>query len=388
MPAIKGGAVETLMQLLIDHNEKSADFHFDIFSIANTDAEQAAGNYKNAFFHYVDINSPKYLRRARRNKFINKFTRRLRSHHFPEPLYEEVAKFVNHEGNIDAILLEGVHLPADYLARKTGVKIIQRIHNTRPVNLGSFDINAARSTDLYIGISNFICNYIREVDGHGCQNIELLYNAIDNSTFNEEISSKDIAKLRADNGVHPDDFIIFFAGRLSSEKGIDKLIEAMQLIPDNNVKLLIAGSSFFSCVEETPFTRKLRLIAEPVKDRILFAGYVNHDEIHKYYKSADLCVLPSVWEEPFALTCLEAITCGCPVIITRSGGMPEIIDDRCAIVVENDEQLVKNLAEKIIFCRNNPTMLAEMSKNALERAKIFADDIHYSRFVELIEKYT
>lgn len=49
--------------------------------------------------------------------------------------------------------------------------------------------------------------------------------------------------------------------------------------------------------------------------------------MYKYYNIANLCAFPSIWEEPFALTCLEALVCGKPVVITKSGGMVEVVNE-------------------------------------------------------------
>ena len=90
-------------------------------------------------------------------------------------------------------------------------------------------------------------------------------------------------------------------------------------------------------------------------------------------------------EEPFALTCLEAIASSLPVIITRSGGMPEIVDGECGIVVKNDENLVNSLAVamKNIYGMDK-VKLKNMALHSVLRAQLFDNQLQYKQFVEYI----
>ena len=73
---------------------------------------------------------------------------------------------------------------------------------------------------------------------------------------------------------------------------------------------------------------------------------INYKNVPDYLHLADIAVLPSMWEEPFGLTIVEALAAGLPLITTRSGGIPEICEG-IATIVERDN-IVYNLASAIL----------------------------------------
>ena len=153
-------------------------------------------------------------------------------------------------------------------------------------------------------------------------------------------------EIRKKYGLSTTDKILIFVGRLSVEKGIDKLLEAVQLIKNTNVKVLIVGSIIYNTSIVDDYQNKLRKLAEAIKDNVIFTGYVAHEELPKVYSSADIAVLPSMWNEPAGLTMLEAMACGIPVITTEAGGIPEYLTDS-AILLRRDNDLPKNIAKAI-----------------------------------------
>jgi glycosyltransferase involved in cell wall biosynthesis len=85
-------------------------------------------------------------------------------------------------------------------------------------------------------------------------------------------------------------------------------------------------------------------MAEKAGERIIFTGFVNYKDMPALYAMADVCVLPSIWDDPAPLAVIEAMTSGRPLITTRSGGIPEYADKNCAVILERDANLVTNLA--------------------------------------------
>ena len=122
--------------------------------------------------------------------------------------------------------------------------------------------------------------------------------------------------------------IILFVGRLSDQKGVQYLIQALPdiLQKEPTTKLLIIG--------EGPFKQQLENIAFElnVSSAIHFHGALSSEELAYYYNIADLFVLPalstSTGTEALGLSLLEAMSSGCPVIGTNIGGIPNIIDHK------------------------------------------------------------
>ena len=93
------------------------------------------------------------------------------------------------------------------------------------------------------------------------------------------------------------------------------------------------------------------------------------DENHTCSQLADIAVLPSMWNEPFGLTIVEAMAVGLPLITTRSGGIPEICEGVATIVERNN--VVNNLANAILDLYQDSKKRKLMAAASLERAKLF-----------------
>lgn len=389
LPAVKGGAVETLINLLIDENERFGKFRFEVYSIYDSEAEEQSKRYKYASFCFVKTSGIAFSIKYVLNKIANAVYNRTFGYYHSYPLHRQIVKNVKKAPNeYAAILLEGSSLDACYLKKKTSLPVIQRIHNTPTRPLGKFGIQCAKSTDLYLGISKYICDVLCAEEGKYCSKIELLYNSIPFENFKKKLTNEEKMAIRKNLGFAANDFIVMFSGRLREYKGVKELLLAVEKCKDYpRIKLLIVGSHIFSSNVSSPFIASLKPIIERLGDRVKFTGYVKYEDMYKYYQVADICSFPSTWEEPFALTCLEGITSGKPVVITNSGGMPEVVDDKCSIIVPNDASLSDNLAENYIMLSKDKGRIESMSKAASDRAELFSPENQYKCFVNLMNKY-
>jgi D-inositol-3-phosphate glycosyltransferase len=125
-------------------------------------------------------------------------------------------------------------------------------------------------------------------------------------------------------GILPEQRVLLFVGRFAALKGVDALLGAAadlaQRIPD--LHLVLAGGDG----PQSPGYRSLSRLAKTLglRDRVRFAGRVDHHQLPVYYSAADLLVLPSHYES-FGLVVLEALACGTPVAATRIGAVETII---------------------------------------------------------------
>jgi glycosyltransferase involved in cell wall biosynthesis len=116
--------------------------------------------------------------------------------------------------------------------------------------------------------------------------------------------------------------ILLCVRRLVPRMGLERLLDAMAEVrharPD--VLLLIAGSGFLADA-----------LAERIRQRglegqVRMLGYVSEAELPGLYRTADLCVMPSIALEGFGLSTIEALSCGTPVLGTRVGATPEVLE--------------------------------------------------------------
>lgn len=128
-------------------------------------------------------------------------------------------------------------------------------------------------------------------------------------------------------------------GNIIKIKGHEDLIRAISLLPEkfNDVCLYIVGSGHLRSKLEN-LSKQLNIL-----DRVFFVGVKPHAEIVKWMNMADLFVLPSLKEGASVVT-LEALACGIPVIGTKVGIVPEVINsDDCGFTcdIQNPEGLSK-----------------------------------------------
>lgn len=388
IPSVLGGAVETLVQLLVDTNEKQKQMQFEIFSIDNADARKKAIEYRYTHFHFVNTSSISNRMTDFLKRCYNFIALRTGLPFVGYSYASALIHFIKNNNDIDAVFLEGASINADYIKRKTKLPVVQRIHNIPAHGWRHWDELNAKSTDLYLGISNYICNELKkDVEGKYGAGIKLLYNSIDFDQFNVRTTIEERHTLRESLNVPVNSFLFVFSGRLRNYKGIKELLLAFLESKDKmpNAYLLIVGSFAFSSTYVSPFEKELVSIINRLGERVVFTGFVKYEVIHRYYQIANVGVFPSTWEEPFALTCLEAIASSLPVIITRSGGMPEIIDEECGIVVENDANLVHSLAVAMNYIYDmDKAKLENMAQHSVSRAQLFDNQLHYKQFVEYI----
>lgn len=124
--------------------------------------------------------------------------------------------------------------------------------------------------------------------------------------------------------VHPDvarERDLVFVGRLVPDKGVDVLLRALHLLKTRGLtpNLTIIGDG--------PDAQTLRGLgtALELKAQVEFAGVLRGEELAKRIGAHRILVVPSIWNEPFGIVALEGIACGCAVVGSSGGGLPDAI---------------------------------------------------------------
>jgi glycosyltransferase involved in cell wall biosynthesis len=136
---------------------------------------------------------------------------------------------------------------------------------------------------------------------------------------------------------HTGDYLLFL-GRMNHEKGAHRAIAlAMEL----ELPLKLAGK-----MREPREQEYFEQFVEPhLGDGIEYLGEVNHGTKVELLQNARCTLFPIEWEEPFGLVMIESMACGTPVIATRRGAVPEVIEDgRAGIVVDDWREAAAALA--------------------------------------------
>jgi len=171
----------------------------------------------------------------------------------------------------------------------------------------------------------------------------------------------DIAEFRAQYA-EPDEVIVYYVGRITYEKGIylllnaaPKVLRAMQ----DRVKFVLIGTG-------TAYTILLQRQAWDlgIYHKTLFTGFMSETNLYKFQMVANCAVFPSLYE-PFGIVALESFAAGVPVVVSDTGGLPEVVRDRQTGIVTrvNDPD---SLAEGIIEVLQNPEFAQQLAQKAKE----------------------
>ena len=109
-------------------------------------------------------------------------------------------------------------------------------------------------------------------------------------------------------------------------------------------------------------------VAHELGDRVEFTGYVDDDQLKQLYRKAKLFLFPSLYEG-FGLPPLEAMACGCPVIVSKAASLPEICGDAAYYVNPYD---VEDIAKGIYTVLTDEGLQKELIRKGLQRVKLFS----------------
>ncbi len=212
---------------------------------------------------------------------------------------------------------------------------------------------ADRVIDQVVAVSEFVARRDVEQNMLPSKKVRTIYNGVDTQRFHPH------GVQCRKNGF----LTILFVGQLIPEKGVDLLIEAVRRVSETTESplfLRLAGAGHQRSELE-------RLAMEVLPGKVEFLGQV--EDVPALFRSADLAVFPSRWEEAFGLVVAEAMACGTPVVASDAGGIPEVIgrDGRVGLVFRNGN--VDDLEREIRYLITDPEMRARMGQAARERAE-------------------
>ncbi|MCS6882840.1 MAG: glycosyltransferase family 4 protein [Oscillochloridaceae bacterium] len=188
----------------------------------------------------------------------------------------------------------------------------------------------------------------------------VVFNGIDTDLFSPGPADP---AWRAAAGADPRTPLLLFVGRLQPWKGVETAIRALAHVP--GARFAIAGDG-----EARP--RLERLAADMgLAERVRFLGMVERQVLPRLYRSADLLVATSHASETFGIGLVEAQACGLPVVASRFGGFPEVVDEsRTGLLVPPRDPLA--LAEALNALLADPERRAAMAAAAPAWAAQFA----------------
>lgn len=339
VPAVKGGAVENLIQLLLKYNEQNGIAEITVVSSYDEEAVIVAKEYQNSEFNFFKRN---VLGEVMMQKHI------LPYRFFDYCFSRKVGKYLKKRGaNFDVVIVQNELVNGWVMKRYIQGDYIYHAHNDTLHSRKEKDVKFLQSCKKIITISNYLSQCFKEKSQ--ANHVVTIHNGINTDVFQMNCNLEERRYLRKKYDIKDDEIVVVFAGRMVREKGIDILIDAIRRIPEERkIKLLVMGTSFFKESGENAFTKRLKALSKSIEDRIIFSGYVDYQNMPSYYSMADIGCVPSMWEEPFGLTVIEQMAMELPVIVTDSGAIPEIVDDSCGYLIVRDTQVSEKIADAIV----------------------------------------
>lgn len=344
VPAVSGGAVETLIDNFVRENSIHKVFCIDIVS-----CDSGAGT-ENIYAHYIKIHYPLYIRLLDRIAYLymekkkdwrSMFVRnRFKSMHYKRKLKKAVDY-----NQYDVVIVENNMSLLEAIEKEMGEsfsdKCFYHMHSVLIDNLAMIPYLA--KCKKILTVSNYVVNELKQNVPEFCNTIiEKVTNGICIPVEKGEDSSPDLRDLY---GISEDICVFLYMGRLSIEKGAKELLDAYAKGNFKNAILMYAGSAISGSAEITPYVLEMMEKAKRLHNRVIFTGYIPQGNIESYYKMADVLIVPSVVGDAAPLTIIEGMAFGIPIIAAKVGGIPEYTENYSSIsYVAPGKQFVEKLS--------------------------------------------
>jgi glycosyltransferase involved in cell wall biosynthesis len=214
------------------------------------------------------------------------------------------------------------------------------------------------AADVVIAVSDFVAKRDRDVALIAPERVRRVWNGVDPIERDSEADRPDVRTLL---GLSDDIPVIGCACRAAPGKGVDVLFKAFDLFCRTS-----ASKAVLVYIGTGPETDRLTDLRDSLQSagRIHMVGYLSGAS--DLLRTANVCVVPSVWEEAFGLSVLEVMAHGRAVVATRVGGVPEIIEDGVSglLVPGADVSALANALARVV---ESPSLQHSLGRAARDR---------------------
>jgi starch synthase len=236
---------------------------------------------------------------------------------------------------------------------------------------------AYQNADGVVAVSASMKKDVHELYGVPLDRIRVIHNGIDLQQYRP---TPNVATLR-EFGIHPDVPYVLFVGRITRQKGIVHLVNAVRYLHADAQVVLCAGAPDTPEIAREMSDAVERARTESAHTIIWIREMLPKDKAVTLYTHAAIFVCPSVYE-PFGIINLEAMACETPVVASAVGGIPEVVvDGETGLLVPtgavsatdvepaHPEQFSRALATAINALLDNPELRQSMARKARARVE-------------------
>ena len=383
-----GGAIENLIETYLIENEKKFKNDITLYSV-ETKKGKKERDFQNTKIRIINKTTFAYKIKQAINYIKLKITNKYDGNIYIKEVIKDLKK--RKELNYyDCIIVENIGEFVPIIKKYTNTKVVLHLHNDY-LNIESKNGNAiTQACDNIWCVSEFISKKVKEIikDEKEKEKVKILYNGINFKKIKKDVSNQEKENIKKKYNISSEEKVIIYTGRLMPEKGVKELIEAyIELSKEReNVVLLIAGGTRKIKENENEFVDNIKKLSKNAKGRVIFTGNIEYEKLYEIYSIADIQVVPSMWEEAFGLTVIEGMSYSIPVIVTSSGGIPEIVHTDYELMVDRDLNLIMNLKEKINYVLDNPKIVENIVKDYPAKISKFTNEEYSNNFNILMNK--
>jgi glycogen synthase len=282
------------------------------------------------------------------------------------------------------------HLAGCFAKQILDVPLVLTIHSLEPQRpwkeeqLGSayrastwIEKTAYQNADGVIAVSQSMKRGVHDFYQVPCEKIRTIPNGIDIHQYQLRLNPDLLTSYR----INPDKPFLIFVGRITRQKGIIHLVNAIKYISPGIQIVLCAGAPD---TEEIGKEMEKRVEEAQIQTRneiIWIPQWVPKSDLITLYSHASIFICPSVYE-PFGIVNLEAMACGTPVVASAIGGIPEVVipgetgllvpfepDSTCPWEPKDPEKFSKDLANAINNLLSSPEKIKTMGTKSRERVE-------------------
>jgi starch synthase len=280
------------------------------------------------------------------------------------------------------------HLAGCLLKQLLGVPLVLTTHSLEPhrpwkaEQLGPgyqvstwVEKTAYQNADGVIAVSRSMQTDVQDLYGVAPARVRVIYNGIDVATYKPTCNPDLLRQYHID----PERPYVLFVGRITQQKGIMHLLNAIPALRDGIQVVLCAADPDTPEIANETAAQIEALRSQAGKPIVWISTFVPQEQIIPIYSHAAVFICPSIYE-PFGIINLEAMACGTPVVASAVGGIKEVVrpgetgllvplEEKCRDVhpPQAAQKFAQDLAAAVNYLLDNPELRQEMGIKARQR---------------------